>query len=518
MKTTDSLNEIGAVLQGIYQRDPDARNKETNVEVQRFAKQSVASLNLPPGTSSLNSPNQLTDLGNAQRMVDLHGQDLRYCEAWGWMVWDGSRWTRDGSGEVERRAKHTVKSILEEAAKLNQCATAKDVFDRRLVEQATDLQKHAIRSQSRQRIDAMIALAKSDERVVSKTENFDTHPWLFNVANGTIDLTTGNLKPHRREDFITKLSPINYEPAATAPFWDQFLLKIMDKKEDLVAFLQRAVGYSLTGVIRDRRCLFFCYGSGANGKSRLLAAIRRVLGEYAQQAPASLLQNSGNRTSTNDLARMIGIRLATITEAAQGMQGSEEIIKTLGGGEPIAVRHLYREYFEFTPQAKIWWGLNDKPRLRDDDRALWDRLYEIPFTVRIAESERIPEDKLDALLAAESEGILAWAVSGCLTWKQDGLAPPNSIKEATEAYRKEMDPLNEFLEDRCIIDEGASVSVSELRQAYDAWAEESGVRFTLGKKKFSDRLKVTGVVAGKGSGGKRMWRGIGLLADQTGET
>jgi putative DNA primase/helicase len=243
----------------------------------------------------------LTDLGNARRLVARHGHDLRYCPAWRrWYVWDGKRWASDTTGEVVRRAKETVRAIHAEAAHIVDEETYLDVV------------RWAMKSESRSAIAAMIDLAKSELGIPLMPDALDMNPSLLNVHNGTLDLKTGDLRPHRRQDLITKLAPVAYDPQAACPTWLAFLDRIFDHKPALIEFLQRAFGYALTGDTSEQ-VLFFCYGPGANGKSTLLETLRAVLGnDYSQHTPTStLLVRTVGSAIPNDVARLKGARFVT---------------------------------------------------------------------------------------------------------------------------------------------------------------------------------------------------------------
>jgi putative DNA primase/helicase len=250
-------------------------------------------------------PKPLTDVGNAERLTDNHGDDLRYCEPLGgWLYWDGKCWRQDDSLQVVRWAVDTVRSIYTEAS-------MEEDPERRI-----KLAAWATHSESVQRIDAMVKVARS--RVPASPNDFDADPWLLNVENGTLDLRTGELEPHRRGDMLTRMAPTEYHPDAKAPTWNAFLDRIMDGDAELIAFLQRAVGYSLTGLTGEE-CLFIAYGRGRNGKSKFLGAIQDTLGlDYAQQMPPeTLMLKRGDTGATPGLARLKGARFAATVETAR---------------------------------------------------------------------------------------------------------------------------------------------------------------------------------------------------------
>jgi putative DNA primase/helicase len=326
----------------------------------------------------------------------------------------------------------------------------------------------------------------------------------LNVANGTLDLKAGTLHPHRREDLLTKLTPIRFEPAASAPSWDAFLLGIFDGDTGLIRFVQRAVGYSLSGSTREQ-VLFLAHGSGANGKSTFLETIREAAGEYAQQAPPEMFLEQRAGTIRNDVARLPGARLVTAVETGEDRRLAEPLVKQLTGGDMVAARHLYRDYFEFGPQCKAWLATNHRPEIRGTDEAIWRRIRLIPFTVTIPEDERDPN--LLETLRAELPGILAWAVAGCLDYLQHGLGAPEAVTAATAGYRADMDVIGTFLDECCVLGTHARAKAVDLYQTYITWADAAGERDRLTKKDFGQRLAERGFAKERDMHA-RWWRGV----------
>lgn len=440
----------------------------------------------------------LTDLGNARRLVDQHGADLRYVHTWGrWFFWSATHWQRDETGEVIRRGKSVVRSIYAEASD----AASKD--DRQAVA------AHAQRSESESKLKSMVSLAESELEIAITPEKLDTESMLLNVANGTIDLATGNLRPHDRGDYITRCIPIQYDPAALCPRWGRFLEEIFPDKPELIDFVQRAVGYSLTGETSEQ-VFFLCWGSGANGKSTATEVLRSLVGEYGRQIPAESLMVRRVEAQSNDLAILKGARLVTAAESEEGQRLAESRVKSITGGDTVVARHLYSEFFEFQPEFKLWLSTNHKPVIRGTDLAIWRRVRLIPFDVSF------PPEKQDrgllSALRAELDGILAWAVRGCLAWRKIGLAAPEEVLLATEQYRSEMDVVAMFLDDCCIQHVNAECSAEVLYKAFSAWAAANGER-TMTATMFGRKLSERGFERCK-SGGYRKWRGLGLLQDE----
>jgi putative DNA primase/helicase len=434
----------------------------------------------------------LTDLGNAERLVAQHGHDLRYAPSLGWLAWDGRRYRRDMDGEVVRRMKLTVRAIYQEAAGVEND------------KQRDKLVSHARRSEQETRLRAAISLAESEQRVVVDVEDLDADPFLLNVGNGVLDLEDGSLRPHERGHLITRITPVSYKPHADAPRWDAFLEQVFSADADLIAFVQRAVGYSLTGSTREQ-VLFMPHGGGANGKSTFLETIRSLFGEYAQQAPSDLFLEQRTGGPRSDIARLRGARFVSAVETGDGRRLAESLVKQLTGGDRIAARFLYRNEFEFDPTHKLWLATNHLPEVRGTDEAIWRRIKLIPFTRTIPEHERDPD--LLAKLREELAGILAWAIEGCLAWQRDGLQAPAAVTSATSAYRADMDTIGRFLDEVCTLDPTGRTKAAVLYTRYRYWAEQAGERDPLTQKAFGLRLAERGLTAERDREA-RWWKGV----------
>ena len=447
----------------------------------------------PPQTPQFN----LTDLGNASRLIAYHGQDLRYCYPWGrWLVWDGRRWLVDESGEIHRRAKQTVKEIYREAA------NAPDDEARKV------LAKHAMRSEAENRIQAMISLAKSEAPVMP--QDLDASPWLMNVANGTINLKTGELQEHRREDLITKLAPVEYDPEASASTWTATLERVLPSAE-VRAFFKRLCGYAISGDVSEH-ILPVLYGTGANGKSTILNALLEAAGEYGMQAAPDLLiaKRGGHPTEVADL---FGMRVVASIEVEDGRRLAEALVKSLTGGDKVRARRMRQDFWQFDPTHTAFLCTNHKPEIRGNDAGIWRRIRLIPFTETIAPAEQ--DKKLPTKLRTELSGILAWAVEGCLEWQREGLQAPDEVRKATGAYRSEMDVIGAFLRDECETQQGYSATFKEVYDRYEEWCEEGGEKPET-RRKFNARLKERGQFTDRrsGPGGSYEWHGLQLLKKQ----
>lgn len=441
-----------------------------------------------------------TDIGNAERMVHRHGSNIRYNNSFGkWYLWDGNRWREDKINEIFQIAKDTVRAIYEEASKADDSDTR------------TSLVQHALRSESRARIEAMVSLAKSE--VPIQPNELDQDIWLFNCTNGVIDLKTGELRPHKREYMITKLSPVAYDPKAECPTWQQFLNDIFQDeqgkvKQDTIDFLQKAVGYALTGDTLEQ-VLFFLYGTGRNGKSTFMNLIKEIFGEYGKQTNADTFTVKKGDRVNNDIAALKGARLVAATESEEGARLAESLVKQLTGGEPVQARFLHQEFFEYIPQFKIFFTTNHKPIISGADEGIWRRIRLIPFTITI------PEVKLDKELPLklrnEMPGILRWMVEGCLKWQQEGLGVPQEVQDATNSYRDEMDTLGNFLQECCLIHANAKSKCADIYNTYSDWCSNNG-EYELTKNKFNRKLEERGFKKKTSTGGYLYFFGIGIKA------
>jgi putative DNA primase/helicase len=443
----------------------------------------------------------LTDLGNAERLVSKCGDDIRYCHQRGrWLLWTGDHWKWDETKAIERKAKLTVRSILSEAMKTDN-------------NRVKDVGKHAIRSENLTRFRAMITLAQSEKGIPVLFRELDVDPWLIHLRNGTLDLRTGELREPRRVDMITRLIDVNYDRAAPCPVWINFLSQVMSGNQALITFLQRAVGYSLTGDIREQ-VLFFLYGRGANGKSTFIETITGLFGPYSKHTRPETFMAKKTDGPSNDLAELDGVRMVAAVELEEGRRLAEVLAKQVSGGDTMKARYLFQEFFEFRPQFKLWLCGNHKPRIHGTDHAIWRRIRLIPWTVTI------PDDKQDKdltmKLKAEWPGILVWAVEGCLDWQKNGLLAPDEVMAATADYRKEMDVLGDFFDACVTVEAGASVPAKDLYEAYCKFLDDNGenIRERLGKKKFNQRVADRGHDSYTGPGRRLIWIGIGLINDE----
>lgn len=443
---------------------------------------------------------QRTDMGNGRRFARTNAERALYVNPWGWRVYDraSGAWRVDPEA-LMRMAKKTVKGIYAESASENDSSERKKTA------------AHAMRSESVRALKAMIEMAQSEIVLKAEPREFDADPWLLNVVNGTVDLRSGELLPHNPDYRITKVAGCAYDQHASCPTWLSHLYRIMSGDEESIAFLQRLLGYCLTGITTEQ-VVSVWYGTGANGKSVTEEAVRGVLGDYATGSDFRTFMVARQDGPRNDLARLAGARFVTASESSADQQLNEALIKQATGGEPLTVRFLHQEHFEYVPQFKLALLTNHKPEIRGTDSGIWRRIRLIPFTVTIPPAEQ--DKELAEKLRAELPGILKWMVVGCLAWQREGLDPPQSICEATAAYRSEMDVIGTFLADCTTVDEHASMPVFVVFRAYEAWAKRTGER-PMNNRRFNAALVERGIsVKGRQSGtGRALCWGIRLAED-----
>ena len=448
-----------------------------------------------------------SDLGNARRLVAMYGKDLRYCyPAKRWYHWRDTHWRQDDSGEVVRRAKESLATIYQEAMEIADWDERKKVL------------QFALTSEKANRIKGMICLAESEPGIPILPAQLNADPWLFNCANGTIDLRNGELQPHRREDLITCLSPVAYDPEAAYVEFERFIYDVHANNDAVVYFLQNSFGYALTGDCREQ-CFWFFWGSGANGKGTLLNIIREIMGTYAIHiSTETLLARNAPGEIRNDIAQLDGPRFVTASEIDKGRRLGESLVKELTGQDPIRARFLYGDPFQFIPQFKLFVNTNNKPTIRDQSNAIWRRLKMVRFG---RDYRNNPDGELPERLRAEMPGILLWMVQGCLNWQKYGhLWEPEEVIEATEDYRAEMDLLRDFIEEMCIVGPGLEATSGDLYKAYGDWAKDTGLdkKERLYQRSFGLALGEQGFVKARGTGGVRLWRGIALRSFPDGVT
>jgi len=454
------------------------------------------------------NPYRTTPLGNGERLIELAGEDLKYTESRGWLRWTGKRWEANESAVVELFKETVIPAIFREAseAALNHNSSG-----------AKELASWAKRSEDGRSVASALYLAKSDPRVYlqrSDAEKLDGNPYLLAVQNGTIDLRTGELLPHRRDDLITRIAPIEYDSDSKCPKWTAFLDRVFSGNQELIGFIQRVVGYALTGDISEQ-CAFFLVGAGCNGKSVFSDIVMSLLGDdLAAETPADSIMLRKNDTGIpNDIARLAGLRLVAVNETEDMGRLAEARMKGLTGGDKVAARFLHREYFEFRPKFKIFLRSNHRPVITGTDYGIWRRIRLIPFDVQIPQEEQ--DKHLVEKLKAELPGILRWAVEGAVAWHtaKDLQAPAVVIRECEE-YRLSQDVLAGFLSEQCYIQKSAPWAVKtpakKLYQAYLDWCE-SAKETPKNQTRFGEAMTERGFRKSRDRNGIT-YEGIGLLS------
>lgn len=426
----------------------------------------------------------LNDMGNAERFVARFGREVIYVPGRGWLVAEPGYWSQErGEQGAQLRAQRTVQLITAEAV-----AARPEGEDWGRERKAEHL-KFARSSGNAPRIVGLLKLAEA--RLTRRPDELDRDPWLLAVGNGTLELGARErdgtvpvtLREWRRDDLITRQAPTLYDPEAACPQFEAFVQRILPDPS-VAQFLQRYIGYGLTGDVGEQKAVLL-YGSGANGKSTLLNVLRGVFGTYCDTLPVEALledeKGKSGSAASPELARLPGTRMVFASEPEKRRRLSTAALKAFTGGEPMLVRDMFRGFFEMVPTFKPFLSFNARPAVPADDEGMWRRINLVPFLARIPPDERVPG--YERILLREASGILNWCLDGYRMWREVGLAPPEAVRAATEAYRDDSDPIGQFLDAATEPMPGASVQAAALYKAYVQWCEEnaldpwSGTRF-----------------------------------------
>jgi putative DNA primase/helicase len=460
----------------------------------------------PPSEAPSLAGFPLNDLGNAMRLIVQHGTALRYISGIGWHAWDGTRYAVDLETIAARRLAHeTARTMLGQAFDMPQMSPDQAKTRGMII-------KFAINSGNSNRITAM--LAQAEPHLAVAVDNLDRDPMLLNCRNGTLDLRSGQLRPHDPADLITKLVPIDFDPAALCPIWERFLLEIFDGDTEMVLFVQRSIGYSLTGLTSEQ-VVFILWGAGSNGKSVLIETVCAVLADYVRRSPTETWVSKATNGPSNDIAALAGARFVSVIETEHDKQLAEALVKQATGGDAMTARFHYKEFFSFVPQFKLWFATNHRPRIRGSDFAIWRRILLLAFVVTFVDEgkegsgQKTKDPELKNKLEAEFPGILAWMVRGCKAWQEVGLKPPVAVIAATESYQDSQDNVSGFLRDCCHQSRGLSCGVGLLYAGYQVWCEENDEE-ALDKRKFGKNLDERGYPPGARSKKIKLRNGIDL--------
>ncbi|NLX49151.1 MAG: hypothetical protein GXY82_04620 [Methanospirillum sp.] len=458
-----------------------------------------------PVTPLSKHENHYTEVGLADRFVAEHWESVLYCSGMkAWLVWNGRIWERDTAGSVRTKAKRTARRLYAEVARIEDDAARRSLLG------------FAKQAESARTIKAMLHLAESEVPV--QVADLDADPDLFNVRNGTIELSTGTFRQHRPEDYLTKLADVDYLEGAVCPTWEGHLSRIFGGDAEAIAGFQSMCGYSLLAD-NPAEVFFILHGTGANGKSKTLEVLSTIWGDYAQNVDASrtLLARRHSDAPRTELAALVGARLVTTSEGAEGSRLDEAVVKLLTGRDPITVRKLYQEEFTYRPGYKIWFATNHRPPVSTDP-SLWRRIWLVPFAVTIPPGDR--DEAIAEKMLAERSGILNWCLAGLARYREAGrLAQPAVFAVATEEYRLEADVAARFVDEECVVTgaPGDREVRSDLYAGFLSWAKDNGVT-PVSAKRFAEHLKNRGVTPDPGRArvinarGEvefvRFWRGI----------
>lgn len=416
---------------------------------------------------------RMSDTGNASRLATLCGPDLRYHrELERFLVYERGQWADMRSDRVLAMTKRVISDLWGEAKEMPD-SSLKDA-----------VRKHALKTESRSGRKAMIDLVTAEPGIAVSASDLDRDPWLLNVANGTINLRTGKLQDFNRGDLITKQSPVAWDANAECPRFLQFLDEVFVGDKALIGFIQRVIGYALTGEVTEQ-ALFFFYGSGRNGKSTLVDILLAVMGGYAIQAAPEILSLRRGEVHPTEQADLSGVRIAAAQEVKEGSAWDERAVKALTGGDRIRARKMRQDFVEFRPSHKFIISANHKPVVKGVDFGIWRRIKLVPFAHTIPEATCDP--KLPEKLREELPGILRWAVEGCLEWQKVRLAPPPQVEAATAHYRAENDVVGRFLDDECERLSTAREDNAVLYRAYVEWCRSAGEQ-PLSSRGLGERL------------------------------
>jgi len=436
----------------------------------------------------------LTDVGNAQRFKDMYGNIVKYIpEPKQFAIYNGKYWVISYKGEIERMARMVFKTIKEEALKVQDSVKRQALI------------KHANKSESEQRLKAMINLLKSEENIAMSITEFDKDPKMLNCNNGTINLRTGQLMPHQAENYFMKIINVDYNQNAQCPMFISFLNKIFKNNDRVIGYLKRVIGYSLAGLTNEQ-CLFILQGVGSNGKSVLIDVLRALFNNYSCNAEFKTFTKQASQSIRNDVARMANARFVTAVEGDKKASLDESLIKAMTGGDTITARFLHKEFFDYEPTFKIFLVTNFLPKISNSGHSIWRRIKIINFDVIISKAEQ--DKDLTNKLKTELSGILNWAIEGCLEWQKSSLKEPQEVTNAVNKYKTSVDSANVFVKNCCILSPQSNVQFSHIYKDYCEWCEDN-LYDTVPAKEFAHVLLENNCVSYRGyQNGDRGYTGI----------
>ena len=476
--------------------------KEHGYRPHRHSVVTFAKGNGSQNSADLSKDYHANDAGRAELFVARWQDEIRYIsDRETWLAWEEGRWRFDNTGALHRRAIALSKEMLSQAANL-------PGTDERSNKMRTEAIRSALSWGNQNTITPMLSLAKSLQSVHLAAAELDADPWGVGCQNAILNLVTGIGRPYTPSDFICQTLGCNLDPRATCPTWDRFLTDIFPDP-DVLAFVQKAVGYSLSGSMKEQ-VFFFLYGHGSNGKSTFLSVMTKLMGDYAARAGKAL-------TATNDrgdyplreAAGIAGKRFVTGSETSEREKLNIAVLKDITGGERMRGANLFENAFEFQPACKIWFAGNHKPTIADTSAGAWRRVRLIPFTRQFALHER--DRELEGKLLKELPGILNWASEGCALWMRDGLTPPPAIAQAVDNYQGEEDTLGDFIDEVTQPATGVTTPHPDLFSAYQKWTHDNGIRFSLTSKLLAKHLRDRGWKERRTGRCKVLWGGVSIL-------
>jgi putative DNA primase/helicase len=442
----------------------------------------------------------MTELGYAKRLIAVYGDRLRYVPAWQrWLVWDGKRWAQDKTGQAPRWAKVIARRLTTDALAI------RDGAERKAAMSITR------RGESSAGVRGALTLASTESAVVVTPDDLDADPFLLNCGTGTLDLRTGELRPHDPGDLITKLAGASYDPDASGAMFRGFLERVQPD-EEMRSYLARLTGHGLIGQVIEHLLQIHC-GAGANGKSTFISAVSAALGDYADAADPDLLTARTFDAHPTSVADLYGLRIAVLHETDKGRHLAEGTVKRLTGGDRLKARRMREDFWSFDPSHTFIMLTNHKPAISGTDEGIWRRIRLFPWDVVIPAEER--DEELGDRIALELDYVLTWVVGGCLDWRASGLADPAAVIRATAEYRSESDALKRFLDQRCLAGPHFRVRSSELYSAWSKWCANEGEE-AGSQTAFSTDLVNQGFDKQKTAVGM-VWKGLGLGGEDDGE-
>lgn len=488
----------------VYGRLPDAVQTQQKVNALLQKERTGQPIDVPENKSPFKYP--LTEAGNAERFIAQCKDNAIYNHTSQlWHIWNGYKWEIDLKRHILNLALTATRNMVNELAEL------KAYFEKMNIKLDKEQEKlflaHMSKSESKAKLDNMLHLATAQIGAIHS--EFDKDLYLINCLNGTYNLETNIFQPCNPQNLITKSIDVNYDPEINCFEWDAFLETIFDGNYELIDFVQRAVGVSLCGAQLEE-VLFFCYGTGKNGKSVFFNILNHIFGDYFQKAPTEMLMLKHNESIPNDIARLPGARMVVAEELPENRTLNENKIKNLTGGDMISARFLHKEFFDFKPTYKLWIYGNHKPNIKGTDEGIWRRICLIPFLVTIPEEKRIPQNILIKSLLDEKSGIFNWILDGWKKYQKDGLKKPDLVKKYTNEYRLEQDIVADFVQECCLFSEHFKITKAELLDFYVKWCQKNN-EHPAKRNTFYKRIEnINGISSDVGTGNAKIFKGIKL--------